>query len=175
MGTFIRFGALALCAVVGVSASFGRPRQAADVTVSFAGLGFSWPEDARVFYSRLRRMADRICATMGLLRLADYATCGRRLSAALEAVQAAGASAWLLLLGEHQASRRGGDACEAVRAFADGAHAENKQQQHAAPSTAPDPRPDQLQIPTGHSAAAPCVDAPVRRAVHRARRASWSN
>jgi UrcA family protein len=173
MDTLIRFGTLALCAVVGVSASFGMPRTAAaDVTVSFAGLDFSWPEDARAFYLRLRRAADGICVRVSVLRLAEYATCRRCLSAALEAVHAGGASVLLLLHGEHQISRDGGDACEAVRAFSDGANAgSQQQQQHDAPATSPDPRPDELQMPNGNSAAARCMDSPVRREVPRSGRA----
>lgn len=171
MDTLIRFGTLALCAVVGVSASFGMPRTAAaDVTVSFAGLDFSWPEDARSFYLRLRRAADGICVRVSLLRLAEYATCRRSLSAALEAVQAGGAT--VLLHGEHQISRDGGDACEPIRAFSERAHAGSQQeQQHDAPATSPDPRPDELQIPNGNSAATRCKDSPVRREVPRSGRA----
>jgi UrcA family protein len=85
MDTLIRFGTLALCAVVGASASFATPRAAAaDVTVSFVGLNFSWPEDARALYLRLRRAADGICVRVSLLGLAEYATCRRCLLAALD-------------------------------------------------------------------------------------------
>jgi len=85
MSTTHHFGTLVLCAVVGLSASLGAPRMAAaQVTVSFGELSFSWPEDARALNSRLQQLAHGACFALNVVRLVEYATCRHCLRAALE-------------------------------------------------------------------------------------------